>query len=51
MDRAVLEGDPHAVLEGMLIGAYAIGAEYGYIYVREEYPIAVEHLTIAIDQM
>jgi NADH-quinone oxidoreductase subunit F len=40
MDRAVLEGDPHAVLEGMLIGAYAIGAEYGYIYVREEYPIA-----------
>jgi len=51
MDRAVLEGDPHAVLEGMLIGAYAIGAEYGYIYVREEYPIAVDHLKIAIDQM
>ena len=51
MDRAVLEGDPHAVLEGMLIGAYAIGAEYGYIYVREEYPIAVEHLKIAIEQM
>ncbi len=51
MDRAVLEGDPHAVLEGMLIGAYAIGAEHGYIYVREEYPIAVEHLRIAIDQM
>jgi NADH-quinone oxidoreductase subunit F len=51
MDRAVLEGDPHAVLEGMLIGAYAIGAEYGYIYVREEYPIAVEHLTIALAQM
>jgi NADH-quinone oxidoreductase subunit F len=51
MDRAVLEGDPHAVLEGMLIGAYAIGAEYGYIYVREEYPIAVEHLRIAIEQM
>ncbi len=50
MDRAMLEGDPHAVLEGMLIGAYAIGAEYGYIYVREEYPIAVEHLTIAIEQ-
>ena len=45
MDRALLEGDPHAVFEGMLIGAYAIGAEYGYIYVREEYPIAVEHLT------
>ena len=51
MDRAMLEGDPHAVLEGMLIGAYAIGACYGYIYVREEYPIAVEHLTIAIDQL
>ncbi|MBT3311117.1 MAG: FAD-dependent oxidoreductase [Desulfobacterales bacterium] len=50
MDRAMLEGDPHAVMEGMLIGAYAIGAEYGYIYVREEYPIAVEHLTIAIAQ-
>jgi NADH-quinone oxidoreductase subunit F len=51
MDRAVLEGDPHAVLEGMLIGAYAIGAEYGYIYVREEYPIAVEHLRVATEQM
>ncbi len=51
MDRAMLEGDPHAVLEGMLIGAYAIGASYGYIYVREEYPIAVEHLTIALDQL
>lgn len=51
MDRSVLEGDPHAVLEGMLIGAYAIGAEYGYVYVREEYPIAVEHLKIAIEQM
>jgi NADH-quinone oxidoreductase subunit F len=50
MDRAILEGDPHSVMEGMLIGAYAIGAEYGYIYVREEYPIAVEHLTIAIAQ-
>jgi len=51
MDRAVLEGDPHCVLEGMLIGAYAIGAQTGYIYVREEYPIAVEHLSIAIEQM
>ncbi len=51
MDRAVLEGDPHAVLEGMLIGAYAMGAEYGYLYVREEYPIAVEHLTLAMEQM
>lgn len=50
MDRAVLEGDPHAVIEGMMIGAYAMGAEYGYIYVREEYPIAVDHLTIALEQ-
>ena len=51
MDRAILEGDPHAVLEGMLIGAYAMGAEYGFIYVREEYPIAVEHLGGALEQM
>jgi len=51
MDRALLEGDPHAVLEGMLIGAYAMGAEQGYVYVREEYPIAVEHLTIALAEM
>ncbi len=51
MDRAMLEGDPHAVLEGMLIGAYAMGAEYGFIYVREEYPIAVEHLGGALEQM
>jgi NADH-quinone oxidoreductase subunit F len=51
MDRALLEGDPHAVLEGMLIGAYAMGAEYGYVYVREEYPIAVEHLTLALEEM
>jgi len=50
MDRALLEGDPHAVLEGMLLGAFAMGAEYGFIYVREEYPIAVEHLTIALEQ-
>ena len=50
MDRAILEGDPHAVLEGMLLGAYAMGSEYGYIYVREEYPIAVDHLTLAIDE-
>ncbi len=50
MDRAILEGDPHAVVEGMLIGAYAMGAEYGIIYVREEYPIAVDHLNIAIAQ-
>lgn len=50
MDRAVLEGDPHAVIEGMLIGAYAIGSQKGFIYVRAEYPIAVEHLKIAIEQ-
>jgi len=50
MDRAVLEGDPHLVIEGMLIAAYAIGARKGIIYVRAEYPIAVEHLKIAIEQ-
>ncbi len=50
MDRAVLEGDPHAVLEGMLIAAYAIGASHGFIYVRAEYPIAIEHIGIALDQ-
>ena len=50
MDRAVLEGDPHAVLEGMLIAAFAIGARQGYIYVRAEYPIAIEHVGIALDQ-
>ena len=50
MDRAVIEGDPHAVLEGMLIAAYAIGARHGYVYVRAEYPIAIEHLHIAITQ-
>ncbi|MBD3184370.1 NADH-quinone oxidoreductase subunit NuoF [Candidatus Poribacteria bacterium] len=51
MDRAVLEGDPHTTLEGMCIAAYAIGAQEGYIYVRAEYPIAVEHLKIAVKQM
>jgi NADH:ubiquinone oxidoreductase subunit F (NADH-binding) len=50
MDRAVLEGDPHSVLEGMAIAAYAMGATQGYIYVRAEYPVAVEHLQIAIPQ-
>jgi NADH-quinone oxidoreductase subunit F len=50
MDRGVLEGDPHSVLEGMAIAAYAIGADEGYIYVRAEYPIAVEHLRVAIAQ-
>ncbi len=50
MDRSVLEGDPHAVLEAMTIAGYAIGAHQGYIYVRAEYPIAVKRLQIAIDQ-
>ena len=50
MDRSVLEGDPHAVLEAMAIGGYAIGASEGYIYVRAEYPIAVKRLEIAINQ-
>ncbi len=48
MDRAVLEGDPHTVLEGMLIAAYAIGAREGYVYVRAEYPIAVAHIHKAV---
>lgn len=50
MDRSILEGDPHAVLEAMAIAGYAIGANQGYIYVRAEYPIAVERLKIAINQ-
>lgn len=50
MDRSVLEGDPHSVLEAMTIAGYAIGANQGYIYVRAEYPIAVERLNIAIRQ-
>ena len=50
MDRSVLEGDPHAVLEAMAIAGYAIGASQGYIYVRAEYPIAVQRLNIAIGQ-
>jgi NADH:ubiquinone oxidoreductase subunit F (NADH-binding)/(2Fe-2S) ferredoxin/Pyruvate/2-oxoacid:ferredoxin oxidoreductase delta subunit len=50
MDRSVLEGNPHAVLEGMSIGAWAIGAERGYVYVRKEYPLAVEHTRTAIVQ-
>ncbi|MGB2854328.1 MAG: FAD-dependent oxidoreductase [Dehalococcoidia bacterium] len=51
MDRALLESDPHAVLEGMLIGAYAIGATEGYIYIRAEYPLAIQRLIVAIRQM
>ena len=50
MDRSILEGDPHAVLEAMEIAGFAIGAEKGFIYVRAEYPIAVQRLKIAIDQ-
>lgn len=50
MDRSVLEGDPHAVIEAMAIAGFAIGADEGYIYVRAEYPIAVKRLKIAIDQ-
>ena len=50
MDRSVLEGDPHSVIEAMAIAAYAVGADQGYIYIRAEYPIAVTRLNIAIDQ-
>ncbi len=50
MDRSVLEGNPHSVIEGMIIGAYAIGAHTGYVYVRNEYPLAVKNLGIALDQ-
>ncbi|OGP49089.1 MAG: NADH dehydrogenase [Deltaproteobacteria bacterium RBG_13_43_22] len=50
MDRTIMEGDPHAVLEGMIIGAYALGCNQGFIYVRAEYPIAIKHLIIAMDQ-
>ena len=50
MDRSVLEGDPHSVIEAMTIAGYAIGASQGYIYVRAEYPIAVHRLQVAIDQ-
>ena len=50
MDRSILEGDPHAVLEGMIIAAKAIGAHQGYIYCRAEYPLAVQRITTAIEQ-
>jgi len=50
MDRSVMESDPHSVIEGMIIGARAIGSHYGYIYVRAEYPLAVKRLRLAIDQ-
>ncbi|HHV63796.1 MAG TPA: NADH-quinone oxidoreductase subunit NuoF [Peptococcaceae bacterium] len=50
MDRSILEGDPHGIIEGMMIGGYAIGATMGYVYVRAEYPIAVERLSAAIEE-
>ena len=50
MDRAVLESDPHRVLEGMAIAAYAVGASKGYIYIRAEYPLAIDRLKTAIRQ-
>jgi len=50
MDRALLEGNPHSILEGLIIGAYAIGAHEGFIYVRQEYPLAVENINLAIKQ-
>jgi len=50
MDRSVIESDPHAVIEGMIIGAYAVGSHQGYIYIRKEYPIALEKLNIALAQ-
>jgi len=50
MDRCVLEGNPHLVLEGMMIGAWAVGAQKGYVYVRNEYPLAVKHSDIAVQQ-
>ena len=51
MDRSLLEGNPHRVLEGMLLGAYAMGAREGYMYVRDEYPLAVKHVTLAIEEL
>ncbi len=50
MDRSIIEGDPHAVLEGLMLGGYAIGAKQGYVYIRAEYPLAIERLTAAIAQ-
>ncbi|MCK4242014.1 MAG: NADH-quinone oxidoreductase subunit NuoF [Dehalococcoidia bacterium] len=50
MDRSLLEGNPHSVLEGLIIGAFAIGSHEGFVYVRQEYPLAVENLSIALDQ-
>ena len=50
MDRSVIEGDPHCLIEGMMLSAYAIGAQQGYIYIRAEYPIAIERLKVALEQ-
>jgi NADH-quinone oxidoreductase subunit F len=50
MDRALLEGNPHSILEGLIIGGYAVGAREGYVYVRQEYPLAVQNVTLAIRQ-
>ncbi len=50
MDRSIIEGNPHSVIEGMIIGAYSIGAERGYVYIRAEYPLAVERLRMALAQ-
>ncbi|MCM8821919.1 MAG: 4Fe-4S binding protein [Candidatus Omnitrophica bacterium] len=50
MDRGLLEANPHSIIEGMIIGAYAIGSNYGYVYVRNEYPLAIHHLNIALQQ-
>ena len=50
MDRSVLEGDPHALIEGMTIGGYAMGAKEGIIYVRAEYPLAIHRLLVAMEQ-
>lgn len=50
MDRSICEGDPHSIIEGMMIGAYAIGSKKGFIYVREEYPLAVKNLGIALEK-
>jgi NADH-quinone oxidoreductase subunit F/NADP-reducing hydrogenase subunit HndC len=50
MDRSIMEGNPHSLIEGMMLNAYAIGAQYGFIYVRHEYPLAVENLNAAISQ-
>ena len=50
MDRSLLEGNPHSVIEGMIIGAYAIGSHHGYVYVRNEYPLAVKNLILALKQ-